>query len=310
MFKSNQDLSVQETSCGSDGCGCGSSGQPLFARDDQSRKGAVGLINSSNLLHVLRIALSLALLAAGIAGSRMLPVYIQWAGFVLAYLLVGWTVVRTAVRNILRGKVFDEMFLMTIATLGAFAIGEPAEAVAVMLFYSVGEFFQDAAVDKSRRSIAALMNLRPEKARVLRESREPELIAPEEVMVGWIIEVLPGERIPLDGDVVSGESSLDTSALTGESIPRSAGPGDEVAAGYINESGRLHIQVTREFSQSSVSRILQLVQEASERKAPTERFISRFAGTYTRIVVGIAAVLAVLPPLLLADAAFSDWIYR
>jgi Cd2+/Zn2+-exporting ATPase len=233
----------------------------------------------------------------------------EYAVFLPAYLLVGWPVLSSAVRNILRGRVFDEMFLMSIATLGAVAIHELSEAVAVMLFYSVGEYVQDQAVGRSRRSISSLMDLRPDFARVLSEGASREVEA-ETVSVGELIEVRPGERIPLDGSIVEGESSVDTSALTGESVPRSVAAGDEVLAGFVNEAGSIRLRVSKPFAESSVSRILELVEDAATRKAPTERFISRLARVYTPIVVGIAAAIAFIPPLVIAEAQLGDWVYR
>ncbi|WP_455383624.1 heavy metal translocating P-type ATPase, partial [Salinispira pacifica] len=227
-----------------------------------------------------------------------------------AYLLVGAPVLISAARNIVRGRVFDEMFLMTVATLGAILIHQLPEAAAVMLFYSIGEYVQDLAVDRSRRSIKSLVDLRPESARILSRDGERTLAPPERVETGEVIEVLPGERIPLDGEIISGESEVDTSALTGESVPRSVSHGDLVLAGFVNDAGRLTIRVTKPFSQSSISRILALVEDAAARKAPTERFISRFATVYTPIVVAVAAVIAFVPPLVLPGAAFSQWIYR
>src|SRR5690606_5092991 len=216
-----------------------------------------------------------------------------WLG---AYLLAGHPVLRTAASNLIRGRVFDEHFLMTVATLGAIAIWELPEAAAVMLFFAIGERVQDAAVDRSRRSIRALMDVRPETAQVLRGG---ELLAvpPEEVAVGEEIVVRPGEKAPLDGEVVEGSSWMDTSALTGESVPRRAAAGDAVLAGSISQTGLLRIRVTRPFAESSVSKILALVEEAAHRKAETERFITTFARHYTPWVVAIAAATAFGPPL-------------
>ena len=229
--------------------------------------------------------------------------------FILSYLIVGIEIVRKAIRNIIRGKVFDENFLMTIATIGAFAIGEFPEAVAVMLFYQIGELFQSYAVNKSRKSIASLMNIRPDYANLLRDNQE-EKVEPIEVKIGDVIIVKPGEKIPLDGKVIEGTSMLDTSALTGESIPRGVEVGDEILSGCINNEGLLKIQVTKEFGESTVSKILDLVENASSRKAKTENFITRFAKYYTPIVVIMALILAILPPLLIKNQIFSDWLYR
>ena len=262
---------------------------------------------------LVRIAAAILLATAGMVFSRELratPFRIaEYAVFLVAYALVGAGVLRSAVRNIVHGRVFDEMFLMSVATLGAIAIGELAEAVAVMLFYSVGEQVQDLAVGRSRRSIAELMDVRPDTARV----GGPEgvrVVEPREVAVGETVEVWPGERVPLDGEVIDGASAVDTSALTGESVPRPVTAGDEVFAGFVNGGGTLRVRVSRPFGESSVARILALVEHAAERKAPTERFISRFAAVYTPIVVGIAAGIAFLPPLLFAGAALGDWVYR
>ena len=229
--------------------------------------------------------------------------------FILSYLIVGIEIVRKAIRNIIRGKVFDENFLMTIATIGAFVIGEFPEAVAVMLFYQIGELFQSYAVNKSRKSIASLMNIRPDYANLLRDNQE-EKVEPNEVKIGDVIIVKPGEKIPLDGKVIEGTSMLDTSALTGESIPRGVEVGDEILSGCINNEGLLKIQVTKEFGESTVSKILDLVENASSRKAKTENFITRFAKYYTPIVVIMALILAILPPLLIKNQIFSDWLYR
>ncbi|MEN4014014.1 MAG: heavy metal translocating P-type ATPase, partial [Bellilinea sp.] len=239
------------------------------------------------------------------AESAVLP----HALLLVAYVLVGWPVLKIAARNVLKGQVFDENFLMGIASLGAIAIGETAEAAAVMVFYAVGEYFQDKAVDKSRRSITALLSMRPEYANLLTPTglvRTP----PESVEVGQHIIVKPGERVPLDGVVCEGASSLDTSALTGESLPRSVKAGDVALAGMVNTAGVFTLEVTKIYADSAVARILALVEQASERKAPTERFITTFARVYTPAVVAVAALVAVVPPLILPGASFSEWLYR
>ena len=228
--------------------------------------------------------------------------------FITSYIIVGYDIVLKALRNITRGKVFDENFLMTIATIGAFFIGEFPEAVAVMLFYQVGELFQSYAVDKSRKSVAALMDIRPDYANVYR-NEEIEKINPNDVNIGEIILIKPGEKIPLDGVVVEGTSLLNTLALTGESMPRSVTEGDEVLSGCINNEGILKVKVTKEFGESTVSKILDLVENASSRKSKSENFISKFAKYYTPIVVIIAIFLALIPPLL-TDTTFKTWIYR
>lgn len=279
--------------------------------EEDEQRGPFGL--SRALWQVVRIAVALTLTLLGLLFREPLaatPFSIgEYALFIPAYLLVGWGVLASAGRNILRGRVFDEMFLMTVATLGAIAVNEVVEAVAVMLFYAVGEYVQDRAVDRSRRSISALMDLRPDYARVV-TGESTEEVDPDLVSTGAIIEVRPGERVPLDGEVLSGESAVDTSALTGESVPRSVSPGESVLAGFINSSATVRLRVDRPFAESSVSRILELVEEAANRKAPTERFVSRLARVYTPIVVGAAAAIAFLPPLFLPGAALGEWVYR
>lgn len=229
--------------------------------------------------------------------------------YVIAYIIVGYDIVLKAVRNIFKGKVFDENFLMTVATIGAFCIGEFPEAVAVMLFYQIGELFQSYAVDRSRKSVASLMDIRPDYANVYRED-EIERIDPDEVNIGEIILVKPGEKIPLDGIVVDGESMLNTQALTGESVPRKVTVNDEVLSGCINNDRILKIKVSKEFEESTVSKILDLVENASSRKSKSENFISKFAKYYTPIVVIVSVALAVIPPLVIKEALFSDWLYR
>ena len=231
------------------------------------------------------------------------------AAFLAAYLIIGGDVLWRAVRNILRGKVFDENFLMSIATIGAFIVGDFAEAVAVMLFYQVGELFQSYAVDQSRKSIAGLMDIRPDYANVQRGERL-EKVDPDEVKVDEIIVIKPGERVPLDAVVLSGSSSVDTSALTGESIPRDVEAGDALLSGCINISGLVTARVSKEYGESTVSKILDLVENAGNKKSKSENFITKFAGYYTPVVVIIAALLALIPPLVLPGATFRDWIYR
>ena len=235
--------------------------------------------------------------------------WINNAIFLVSYFIVGWDILRKAMRNIIRGKVFDENFLMAVATIGAFCIGEFPEAVAVMLFYQIGELFQSYAVDKSRKSIASLMDIRPDYANVYRGGNI-EKVNPEEVKIGETIIIKPGEKIPLDGHIVEGKTTLDTKALTGESLPKDAKEGDEVLSGCINLNGVIKVEVRKEYGESTVSKILDLVENASSKKSKSENFITKFARYYTPIVVGIAAVLAILPPLLLPGATFSDWIYR
>ena len=224
--------------------------------------------------------------------------------FIISYIIVGFEILRKAVRNIFRGKVFDENFLMSVATIGAFGIGEFPEAVAVMLFYQIGELFQNYAVDKSRKSIASLMDIRPDYANVFRNEKI-EKVNPEEVKIGE-----PGEKIPLDGTIIEGTTTLDTKALTGESLPREATTGDQVLSGCINLNGVIKIEVEKKYGESTVSKILDLVENASSKKSKSENFITKFAKYYTPIVVIIALVLAIIPPLIISGATFSDWIYR
>lgn len=245
------------------------------------------------------------------AVAFMLPVSGYWrlAVWSAAYLIVGLPIVRKAFRNIGHGQVFDENFLMTAATAGAFALGEYSEGVAVMLFYQIGELFQSYAVNKSRKSIAALMDIRPDYANIERDGKVVR-VSPEDVRPGEDIIVTAGEKIPLDGRIVEGYSLIDTAAITGELVPREAAVGDEVISGCINLNGRLKIKVTRDFGQSTVAKILDLVENASSQKASVENFITRFARYYTPAVVFLALAIAVLPPLLVDGAAFSDWLYR
>lgn len=233
----------------------------------------------------------------------------EYAVLIPAYLISGWSVLTTAGRNILRGRVFDENFLMTIATLGAIAIHEIPEGVAVMLFFQVGELFQNYSVGRSRRSIKALLEVRPDTANLKVDGNVRE-VSPESVTIGGVILVRPGEKVPLDGDILAGKSQLDTSALTGESVPRTVSTGDSVLAGMINQSGGLTVKVTKPFGESSISRILELVENASSKKADTEKFITRFARYYTPVVVILSLAVAILPPLFITGATQAEWIYR
>lgn len=229
--------------------------------------------------------------------------------YIVSYLIVGLEVVIEAVENIFKGEIFDENFLMAIATIGAFAVGEFPEAATVMILYQIGELFQDYAVDKSRKSISSLMDIRPDYANVKREN-EVLKVSPEEVKIGELIVVKPGEKVPLDGEIVEGKSMLDTSSLTGESMPQDANTGDNVLSGCINKSGLLTIKTTKEFGESTVSKILDLVENASNKKSKSENFITKFAKYYTPAVVIIAVILAVIPPIIIKDAVFTDWLYR
>ena len=229
--------------------------------------------------------------------------------YALSYVLVGGKVVLSAIRNIFRGQVFDENFLMTVATLGAFAVGNHPEGVAVMIFYEIGELFQSYAVNRSRKSISSLMDIRADYANLIIDGKEKK-VDPSEIKIDDIIVIKPGERVPLDGVVIEGNSSLDTSALTGESLPRNIELNDEILAGVINLTGVIRVKVTKEFGESTVSRILELVQNASSKKAQTEKFITKFARYYTPVVVLSAVALAIIPPLVVEGALFSDWVYR
>lgn len=229
--------------------------------------------------------------------------------FGASYLIIGGEVILNAIKNIIRGEIFDENFLMSIATIGAFFIGEYPEAVAVMLFYQIGEVFQGYAVNKSRKSISSLMNIRADHANVLRDDKEIR-VSPEDVSIGEFIIIKPGERVPLDGTVLEGTSFIDTSALTGESVPREVTTGNEILSGSINNNGVLKVKVDKEYGESTVARILELVENASNKKAPTEKFITKFAKVYTPIVVAIAVLVAIIPPIIIKDATFSEWIYK
>ena len=235
--------------------------------------------------------------------------WINKAIFIVSYLIVGLEVIKEALEHLFKGKLFDENFLMAIATIGAFGVGEFPEAVCVMLFYQIGELFQNYAVDKSRKSIASLMDIRPDFANI-KIGDKIEKVNPEEVKIGDIIVVKPGERIPLDGTVIEGKSMIDTSSLTGESVPRNVSINDEVLSGCINQNGLLTIKVNKEFGESTVNKILDLVENASSKKSKSENFITKFAKYYTPIVVIIAVILAIVPPLVLKDANFTDWLYR
>ena len=255
-----------------------------------------------------KILVALIIYIIAIAGNFE-NIWIKDTLFIISYLIVGLSILKKAVRNIFRGKVFDENFLMAVATLGAFGVGEFPEAVAVMLFYQIGELFQSYAVDKSRKSISSLMDIRPDYANVLRDGKE-EKIDPDEVKIGETIVVKPGEKIPLDGTIIEGTTMLDTKALTGESVPVEAKENDEVLSGSINESGKILVKVSKEYGESTVSKILDLVENASSKKSKSENFITKFAKYYTPTVVIIAVILAIVPPFIFKDTSFTEWIYR
>ncbi|MEW6004948.1 MAG: heavy metal translocating P-type ATPase [Stygiobacter sp.] len=266
-----------------------------------------------NKKELIKIFVTLLLLAVGLILEDEIHStpfhFAEYLVFISAYLLSGWGVLNGAFRSITKGKVFNEHFLMTIATLGALAIDEMPEAVAVMLFYVVGELFQDIAVNRSRKSVKALLEIRPDYANI-KINGDVKRVSPTEVHSGQIIVVKPGEKVPLDGIIKEGNSFVDTSALTGESVPRAVKESETVLAGMINKSGLLTIEVTKEFGESSISKILELVENATSKKAETEKFITTFARYYTPVVVFGALLLAVIPPLFFAGQTFTDWIYR
>lgn len=255
-----------------------------------------------------RIIIGAAVLATAVLLS-LNNEWLQIALFIISYIIVGGDVVKRAVKNIFKGQVFDENFLLSIATIGAFFIGKYPESVAVMLFYQVGELFQSYAVGKSRKSIASLMDIRPDYANV-KKGDELVKVDPDEVQIGDIIVIKAGEKIPLDGKVIEGSSMIDTSALTGESVPREVEVGSDILSGCININGVITAEVTKEFGESTVSKILDLVENASSKKSNSEQFITKFARYYTPVVVIIAVFLAIIPPLVIDGATFSDWIYR
>ena len=266
--------------------------------------------NSGEKLKILMILSGTVIFAAGIILNRILDLqpYIRLAVFMAAYLILGGHIVLGALKRIARGQFFDENFLMSVATIGAFIIGEYPEAVAVMLFYQVGEFFQEMAVNKSKKSISALMDIRPDYANLI-QSGETVRVDPETVNIGDLILVKPGEKIPLDGEVIEGEAMLDTRALTGESVPRKAKAADIVLSGCINQNGLLTIRVTKTFGQSTAAKIIDLVENASNKKAPTENFITSFSRYYTPVVVCLAAIIALIPPLL-GFGLWAEWLHR
>ncbi|MDP4145010.1 MAG: heavy metal translocating P-type ATPase [Bacillota bacterium] len=255
------------------------------------------------------IRLIIGAIIFGIAVLFKFQFWVEVVLYLASYILIGGEVLLLSIKNILKGQVFDENFLMSIATIGAFSIKQFPEGVAVMLFYQIGELFQDMAVDRSRKSITDLMNIRPDFAN-LKIGNDIKKVSPEEVKVGDVIIVKPGEKLPLDGKVTEGNSMLDTSALTGESVPREVEAGDSVLGGFINKNGVLTIEVTKPFGESTVAKILDLVENASSKKAPTENFITKFARYYTPAVVISALALAFLPPLFISSASLSDWLYR
>ena len=284
--------------------------EPDVTVEDKEISMHVEEVEQRNQWKIVRLIAGAVIFAAGAALEYLFDVnaVIPITTLIFAYLLLGGEVIIRAVRNILRGKIFDENFLMTVATIGAFAIGEYAEAVGVMLFYQLGEFFQDMAVDKSKRTIARLMDIRPDYANLQIDGVITK-VDPGSVSIGDVIFVKPGEKIPLDGVVVEGEGMLDTSALTGESVPRRASVGDTVLSGCVNLNSVLKIEVSQTFGLSTASKIIELAQNAAGKKAPTEKFITKFTKYYTPVVVALAVLIAVIPPLIFGDAWF-EWLNR
>lgn len=257
--------------------------------------------------NILRLAVGGLLFFTGLIFN--LPYWVNISIYLASYIIIGGDVLLKSVKNISRGEIFDENFLMSIATIGAFAIKEYPEAVAVMLFYQIGEFFQDIAVNRSRKSISELMDIRPDYANLILENITRK-VSPQQIKKGDIILIRPGEKVPLDGVIVEGKSVVDTTALTGESMPKVLEEKDEILSGFINKNSVLKVKVTKEFEESTVSKILNLVENAASKKATTENFITKFARYYTPAVVGIAAALAIIPPLFIQEATFSQWVYR
>ena len=296
VHESEPDVSVEDYSrnnkCSGNSCKCS-------RNDEHEYEG----FDKKDLIKIIRGAV-IYIFAICLKENRLIGL----ALFLVSYFIVGYEVILNAIKNIFKGRAFDENFLMTVATVGAFAIGEYPEAVAVMLFYQIGELLQGFAVNKSRKSISSLMNIRADYANLLDGDKERK-VSPEEVNIGDIILVKPGERVPLDGILIDGKTSFDTSALTGESVVRAGKINEEILSGFINLSGVIKVKVTKNFGQSTVSRILELVENANSKKAETEKFITKFARVYTPIVVFLAVAVAVIPPLII-NTSFKTWIYR
>jgi Zn2+/Cd2+-exporting ATPase len=279
----------------------------VFEKSIQDKKTITAETDKKKIFEIVKLIIGAVIFLTALLFK--LPGYLKFSLYLASYLLTGFDVLIRAFKNIIRGKIFDENFLMVIATAGAFAIKQFPEAAAVMLFYKTGEYLQNIAVNNSRRSIASLVAIRPEYAN-LKHGKEIIKVAPEEVRVGDVIVIRPGERIPLDGLVIKGSSAVDTSALSGESLPREITLGSEILSGFVNITGLLNVRVTKEYGESAVSKIIELVEKSGSRKAPTESFIKKFASVYTPIVIGLAFLLAIIPPLILRDSSFSTWIYR
>ena len=264
-------------------------------------------IISANKNKIIQIVITILLFL--VAHLPNLSTGLEFAIYLVAYLIIGFGVIKEAIEHIFQGKWFDENFLMMIATVGAFAVKQYPEAVAVMLFYALGELFEDIAVERSRASITQLLDIRPEYANLVAEDGSVTKIAPAQVQLGEVIKIKPGERVPLDGKVISGSAYLDTAALTGESEPRLVEAGTQILSGAIVLDSVLEVQVTKPYGESTVAKILELVENASQKKAPTEKFITKFAQVYTPIVVGAALLLAIIPPLFFGQP-FNEWFYR
>lgn len=258
-------------------------------------------------LEIGKLVISLAIFILAVV--KVVPEKLTIWLYVIAYLLSGYEVLLNSIRNIFKGEIFDENFLMGVATIGAFAINEPVEAVAVMIFYNLGELFQDIATSKSKKSIISLMNIKPKVAN-LKVDNEIKIVDPEELRVGDIIIVKPGEKVPVDGIVINGESFVNTSALTGESVPRKVAIDDEVLAGSINENSVIELKVTKKFKDTAISEIIELVKNSNKNKSKTEKFVTKFAKIYTPIVVALAVILAFVPPIFVGFENLSEWVRR
>ena len=295
-YEPDVEVSIYDSSAHSHSHGAHTHGEESRSEDEEDLKP-----------RIIRIAIGAVIYGAAVVSSKFINnIYFEIISLAAAFLILGGDVLLRAVKNILRGQVFDENFLMSVSSIGAFCIGSYTEAVAVMLLYQLGELFQDMAVGKSRKSIASLMDIRPDSANVIRDGKVVT-VSPEDVKIGETIIVKPGEKVPLDGFVIEGKTMLDTMALTGESVPRSANVGDEALSGCINETGVIKIEVTKSFSESTVSKILSLIQNASSKKAPSENFITKFARYYTPVVVILAALIAVIFPLTIGGG-FVKWV--
>ncbi|WP_310551128.1 heavy metal translocating P-type ATPase [Paenibacillus glufosinatiresistens] len=308
QMRAKEQAGHKHASDGHAGHSHGSGGHEGHSHDSDGHEGHSHDVGKEKI-RIMLIRLAVGAVVAGVGMLGSFSGWLELTIFLVAYLLIGGDIVLQAVKNILRGQVFDEYFLMSVATIGAFAIQQYPEGVAVMLFYQVGELFQSIAINRSRKSISALLDIRPDYAN-LKTGNDTKRVSPEEVNIGDHIVVKPGEKVPLDGVVIEGSSAVDTSALTGESMPREVEVKSEVLGGFINKNGVITVEVTKLFGESTVSKILELVENASSKKAPTEKFISKFARYYTPVVVIVALLLAVVPPLVLSGATFSDWIYR